>query len=153
MGDPLSAAASILAVLQLSSSVIGYLRNAQGASKECKKLVIEISFVKGMLDTLKDIANEVDDAEHWTATFNALLLPDGPVTQLEQVLDNLNKKLIATASTKGLKKIVKSLLWPLRKDETEKLLLAVERQKTLLALLLENNHLALSQAIKTLLHC
>lgn len=54
MGDPLSTVASIIALILLTSSVVTYLRNIKDASKECKKLELEITSMRGALDTLKE---------------------------------------------------------------------------------------------------
>lgn len=150
MADPLSITASIIAVLQLAGSVVGYLRDVEGASKDCRKLILEISSIRGILDTVKEIAVDVEnsEAEQWSATIGALILPDGPVKRLESMLQELQNRLKQMDSAKGLKKLAKSLQWPFAKSETDNIIRAIERQKSLLALALDNNHLALSKAIK-----
>jgi hypothetical protein len=59
MTDPLSVTASIIAVLQLSSTVLRYLVNVKNASADRKSLIREISSTHGILSTLN---KTVDDA-------------------------------------------------------------------------------------------
>ncbi len=50
--DPLSMAASILAVVQLTATVLNYLNDVKDASKDRDKLSIEASSVYGLLTSL-----------------------------------------------------------------------------------------------------
>jgi len=90
MADPLGVTASIIAVLQLSSTVLGYLVNVKDASANRKSLIREISFTRGILSTLNET---VDDArvsdETWSATIRSLEDPDGPLRVLTTTLQQL----------------------------------------------------------------
>ena len=73
MADPLSISASIIAILQLSGTVITYLSAVKGASKDRQRLLIEVSAVRGLLSSLKDVVEipELKDAfkgitNYWT---------------------------------------------------------------------------------------
>lgn len=82
MGDPLSVTKSINIVLQLAISVAAYLRDVKDASKDCKKLVLEISCTCGILATLSDTISDVEDSDAWALTIKTLVEPDGPLTKL-----------------------------------------------------------------------
>ena len=148
MGDPLSVTTSIITVLQLASSVAAYLRDVKDASKDCKKLVLEISCTRGILATLSDTISDVEDSDAWALTIKTLAEPDGPLTNLQTLLKQLEAKLSKCASATGFKKSSRSLLWPFSSKKTEEAVRAVERQKSLLILALENNHILLSQEIR-----
>jgi hypothetical protein len=148
MADPLSITASIIAVLQLASSVAGYLRDVKDASNECKRLALELSTTRGILDALRDTITEIQDAETWSATFHTLGHSDGPLQQLKTVLLDLESKLSKAASAQNFKKLTKSLIWPFKKVGADEIIRSIERQKALLGLALDNDQLRLSQSIK-----
>lgn len=56
--DPLSISASIIALLQLSSTIIGYLSDVKGGPKELQKIRLEICSVLPMLSILQDQAEQ-----------------------------------------------------------------------------------------------
>jgi hypothetical protein len=147
MADPLSITASIIAVTQLSSVVLSHLREVKQASPERKALILEISEIRGILDTLKD---SLDDKvyEDWAATIKFLNLPDGPLFTFQSLLDTIKANIGADIiESTALRRARKALVWPFRKKDIEDLLRKIERQKTLLSLALSNDHLALSKAI------
>jgi hypothetical protein len=51
--DGLSAAASVIAVLQLTGEVIGYLNDVKDAPKECQQCTIEASNIQNLLINLR----------------------------------------------------------------------------------------------------
>ena len=149
MADPLSITASIIAVLQLSSTVLKYLVDVKDASADRKSLIYEISSTRGILSTLNET---VDDArlsgETWSATVRSLEHPDGPLRVLTTTLQQLSATLQGSASATGIKKAANSLRWPFKQSEVEKILSVIERQKSTLSLALENDHIALSREIR-----
>jgi hypothetical protein len=52
MAEALGTASSIFAVLGLAKSAIGFLRDVKDGPEECKKLVQELSFLRGVLESL-----------------------------------------------------------------------------------------------------
>lgn len=148
MADPLSVTASIIAVLQLSSTVLRYLVDVKDASADRKSLIREISSTRGILGTLNET---VDDArvsdETWSATIRSLEDPDGPLNVLKTTLQQLATTLEGSASATSIKKAANSLRWPFKQSEVEKILRVIERQKSTLSLALENDHIALSREI------
>lgn len=148
MAETLGTVASIIAVLGLAKSAVAFLRDIKDASAQCKSLITEISFTRGLLDGLKDTISDFDTARSWTETIELLAQDDGPITCLEKVLRMLNEKLEKQASGSKSKKIMRTVLWPFSKRETEEILGSIERQKLSLLLALENNHLRLAMAIR-----
>jgi hypothetical protein len=148
MADPLSVTASIIAVLQLSSTVLRYLVDVKDASADRKSLIREISSTRGILSTLNETVDDtrVSD-ETWSATIRSLEYPDGPLIVLKTALTQLATTLKGSASATGIKKAANSLRWPFKQSEVEKILRVIECQKSTLSLALENDHIALSREI------
>jgi hypothetical protein len=134
MADPLSISASILGILQLSAVVVQHINSMKDASEERKKLLNEIGTTS---DFLAIINNPVRLAQHGDS-WESLRKPGGPLEQLEAVLKKLDAKL---APATGLSKVKKAVTWPFKKGEIEGLLGSIERQKTLLGLALQNDHM------------
>jgi septal ring factor EnvC (AmiA/AmiB activator) len=149
MADPLSGAASIITALDLSAEVLKYLYSVQNASKACKRLRDEVSQVGDLLNTLKNLVNaETFINDSWSATIRSLDEANGPIKQLERILDNLKRKLERKAFATRLKRIARSIQWPFTEREAERLLDKVEQYKSQLSLALEHDHIALSKAIR-----
>jgi hypothetical protein len=148
MAETLGTVASIIAVLGLAKSAVSLLRDIKDASAQCKSLITEISFIRGILEGLKDTISDFDAARTWTRTIELLAQPNGPISCLEKVLQVLNERLAKPATTNKSKKIMRSMLWPFSKGESEDILRSIERQKVSLLLALENNHLRLAMAIR-----
>lgn len=145
MGEPLSTGASIIAVLQLAASVAGYINTAIGATKERKRLREEVRACQYILHQLKD---EVDDSEEgtaWLETVEALEAPDAPLGRLWTALNTVKLKL---RPKEGIPKTLVGLKWPFSEKEVEKMFAAIEREKALLELALQNNSRKLIQQIK-----
>jgi hypothetical protein len=149
MADPLSGAASIITALDLSAEVLKYLYSVQNASKVCKRLRDEVSQVGGLLNTLKNLIDaETFINDSWSATIRSLDEANGPIKQLERILDNIKRKLERKAFATGLERIARSIQWPFTEREAERLLDKVEQYKSQLSLALEHDHIALSKAIR-----
>ena len=149
MADPLSFTASIIALLQLSSTVLRYLVDVKDASADRKSLIREISATRGILSTLKET---LDDArvsdETWSATVRSLEDPDGPLHVLTTTLQQLTTTLQGSGLTTGIKKAANSIRWPFKQNEVEKILRVIEHQKSTLSLALENDHIVISREIR-----
>lgn len=140
MGDPLSITASIIAVLQLTGTVIGYIKNATGASEDRRLLVLEIRSVAHLIDFLSDLVEQAHEQgdNKWSATLNSLDGTDGPLKQFEVFLKRLQSKL---EPVEGIKKFGKAMSWPFQKKDVSDILLALERYKTLFTLARQNDHM------------
>lgn len=80
--DVLSAAASIIAVIQLSTEVVKYINAAAGAAKERKRLREEIRACEYILQQLKDDADDSEEGKAWSQTIQALEAPGAPLGRL-----------------------------------------------------------------------
>ena len=144
--DPLSVSASIVALLQLSSTVIGYLSDVKGGPRELRKLRLEVCSILPILSILQDEAEQAKSGGRWSSTLLSLDVPNGPIQQFRAALEQLQTRL---SPVKGWKKVGKAFTWPFEKEETLGILGNIERQKLLFTLARQNDHIALTEAIKS----
>ena len=133
MGDPLSISASIVALLQLSATVVKFLRDVKGAPADIKRLLMEIGSLKGLLSILED-AIDSDDPDD-LATIQSLGGPSSPLEQCHVAL----ARLAIIAQAKGGKAWA-ALQWSFKKGEVADILGVIERQKTLFGLAVQKDH-------------
>ena len=81
--DPLSGTASIIAVLQLSAKVLGYLNDVKDASKDRAKCAVEASNVHNLLVNLRFRLEEGSADATWYTTIQALRVENGPLDQFK----------------------------------------------------------------------
>ena len=91
--DGLNAAASIIAVLQISSSIVKYINTATGATKERKRLLDAVQACESILQQLKDEADDSEEGKAWLETIKALKAPDAPLSRLWAILSIIKTKL------------------------------------------------------------
>ena len=60
MADPLSITASLIAVLELTASVVKCLTDIQEDSNDCSEILVTVSTTSGILSTLRDSVDTVD---------------------------------------------------------------------------------------------
>lgn len=137
--DPLSATASIIAILQLSSKVVGYLTNVKDASKECAICAVETT------KNLRFRLEEGTAAKPWYTAVRALAVENGPFDQFNDALELLQRKMTKRSR---LKKAGEALVWKFKKEEIATIMGQIERLKTLIEIALHMDHFKLSQAIK-----
>lgn len=135
--DPLSITASIVAVLQLSSKVLGYLNDVQDASKDRAKCAVEASNLNNLLVNLR-FRLEGSSNESWYTAVRALGVDNGPLDQFKQALDHLQTKMTGGGR---LKKVGRTLTWKLSKEEVASILARMERLKPLVQIALQMDHL------------
>lgn len=144
MADPLSISASIVAILQLTGTVVQYLNDVNGASEDRQRILTEISSTSGVLFLLKDLAERAGWEDCWSVTIKSLNVPGGPLEKFKTMLQLLALKL---KPVEGVKKVGKALIWPFQKGEINEILNTMERQKTLFNLALQNDHMYVTQRI------
>jgi hypothetical protein len=138
--DPLSVTASIIAIVQLTGVVIGYLNDVKGASTDGKQCALEISNVSNLLVTLIYRLDEASSDGGWYTEVQALAVANGPIDQYRSALEQLKSKLTSAASS-GLKKIGSALTWKFSKEEVTNILTRIERLKSLTQIALEMDQL------------
>lgn len=136
--DPLSAIASIVAVLQLSAKVISYLNDVKDASRGHAQCAIEASNIHNLLTNLRFRLEDGHNHQPWFTAVQALTVEGGPLDQFKHALETLQTKM-----TDGgrLKKVGQALLWKFKKEEVNDILTRMERLKTLAEIALQMDHL------------
>jgi hypothetical protein len=136
--DPLSVTASIIAVLQLSGKVLGYLNDVKDASKDRAKCAVEASNVHSLLINLRFRLEEGSTDAPWYTAVRALGVENGPLDQFKQALEALQ-----TTMTDGgrIQQAGKALVWKFRKEEIASILVRIERLKGLVGIALQMDHL------------
>ena len=142
MTDPVSLLGSIIAILQLTTSVYKYVNDVKGAPSEVSRLRDSIDSASLPLHLLRDRLEERSQDPAWLSSINLLDGADGPLNQFRNLLEQV-AFILATrdGKWKGIDKVRKSLAWPFKKGEVQALLDAMERQKSLFHLALQNDAL------------
>ncbi|OAF60440.1 hypothetical protein VC83_03381 [Pseudogymnoascus destructans] len=147
--DSLSVTASIIAILQVTATLVSYANDVKDAPKDRARFAMEALSLSSLLLNLRyQIEDETCEKsnEAWTRQVTLLGLPDGPLDHYRHALEKLQVKIV---SGKGLVKIGDALWWRFTKEEVAGILLRIERLKSLIQIALQMDHFKLSQAIKT----
>lgn len=90
--DGLSAATTVISVLQTALQVINYVKAVRGAGEERQKLLLELIRARGLLATLTDVTEEVGN-DKWSQALQSLDGPNGPLyafkVLLEEIIDEM----------------------------------------------------------------
>lgn len=138
--DPLTITASIIAILQLSNEVVGYLNDVKNASKDRVKCTVEASNTYSLLVSLR-FRLEGSSNEPWYNAVRALGIENGPLDQFKQALEQLRTRMTGGST---LKKVGDALMWKFSKEEVTSILGRIERLKTLVGVALQMDHLLVS---------
>jgi hypothetical protein len=136
--DGLSNVASIIAVLQLTGSVIGYLNDVKDAPKECQQCTIEASNIQNLLINLRYRLEQGQAGDPWFTAVRALNIENGPLDQYKQALEQLRSRV---EIQDGVQKVKRRLLWKFSKEEVASILARMERLNSLVNIALEMDHL------------
>jgi hypothetical protein len=131
-------AANVVAILQLTSVVIGYLNDVKNAPKDCQQCTIEASNLQSLLVNLRYRLEQGQTGDPWFTAVRALDVENGPLEQYKEALEQL---LSRVEIQDGVQKIKKRLFWRFRKDEVASIIGRMERLKSLISLALDNDHL------------
>lgn len=135
--DPLSIAASIIAVVQLSTKVLGYLNSVKDAPKDRTQCAIELLNLCSLLYRLTDLVKQGNPGTSRYSAIQALAVKDGPLDQFKQALETLQ-----TTMTDGgrLKKASAVLVWKFKKEEVASILDQIEHLKSLVQIAIQMDH-------------
>jgi thymidylate synthase len=139
--DPLSITASIIAILQLTTTVIECLSNAKGASTDRTLFTTEVSNLSSLLFTLVSRLEEGRSNEPWHKQVRALSEKDRTLDQYRAALEQLQHKI---SKRGGITTISNTLLWKYVKDDIQAILSRIECLKTLVQIALQIDHLSVS---------
>lgn len=132
--DPLSISASIVALLQLSGTVVQYVHDVKGASEDRRRLLVEIKAVENLLFTLDDTVKASQLKGEFKGIVKMLIIPNGPLDLFREALERLKSRLA------GAGKVRKALKWPFDKAEVSDLLSTLEGLKSSFTLAIGIDH-------------
>jgi hypothetical protein len=134
----MEATASIIAIMQLCDKLIKYGNGVKGAKGDWSRLRDQIRGCSHLLLQLNDQAEDAEEGQSWSDTMAAL---STPLERLRQALVVAATKLQKSDTKTGI------LKWPFQEKEVQKLITAIESEKGLLSLALQNNSAKLLQQI------
>jgi hypothetical protein len=139
--DPVTAiglVASIVQLIDATTTAIKYLNDVKDAPKDRATLAREAA---NLLVLLMDLRCRVEEAEPTDPCFigvRSLGVKGGPLDQFKETMENLANEMKPQT---GMKKLGKTLLWTLDKNNISDILSKIERLKTLVILALGKDHL------------
>ena len=144
--DPLSISGSIVALFQVTGSILSFLSSVRNASLEQNKLRDEVITVIGLLKMMEMRLEAMKADDEGCQTIRVL----AESSVLDRCKESLEELIGKTDNDKasGIKKFGRNLTWHFGKTEVNKTLMSVERLKTLLNLASLNDVGILTQKIK-----
>ncbi|KAF8544656.1 NACHT and WD40 domain protein [Trichophaea hybrida] len=134
--DPLSGAASVIAVFQISKEVLTlcgkYVKDAKDAKDDIDRLCNEITALCDLLNRVNDLTNGPDAAK-----FPALRDLTMTISQCSSELTNLKTRLDPGNRQRVMKRFgLRALKWPFKTEDINKCIASLERSKTTINLAL-----------------
>jgi hypothetical protein len=128
--DGLSAAASVIAVIQISAQVFtlcnDYFLVVKDARKDIQRLRDEVSSLHDVLENIAEMAEFPAAAK--LSTLNILIKPDGPMELCRRELERLKAKLDPGHGQGKMKRFgLRALKWPFSSNDVEVTLLIIGR--------------------------
>ena len=116
--DPLSITASIIAVIQLTGSIVSavysYRRGIKNAPEGAVKIIQDLTGLSQVLEELLQlIERERSNKTSRLTSLEGLVGPDGPLESCQKTLQTLNRLL---QPENGWRAVKQSMVWPLKKD-------------------------------------
>ena len=143
MADPLSLVASLIAVVQISGSVISccyeYRKGVKNAPKDLLRVTNEVAGLRNVVERLVTLIDDEKMASHkYLSTLADIVSADGPLELCQQDLRSLKIKLEPPINE--CKALGRRLTWPLHEKDITKIIASVYRTKSLLetALMIDN---------------
>jgi hypothetical protein len=137
--DPLSFTASVIALIQLTGTVITLLSTVKDTSKARHQCELEVKNILQLLESLKDRCEGTRSLDPWFADVRQLSSHGDLFDQFEDALKQLQHEL---EPAKGLKRAGKTLSWKFNTTDLERIFSVIERLKSRLQIALENDHLS-----------
>ena len=141
--DGLSAAASVIAVIQVSSQIFDlcrtYYLNVKEARQDIDRLRNEVASLQDVLVHVVDLTNDPNASS--SRTLDLISQEDGPLKQCQSELEDLATKLNPGDSTNKMNLALRALKWPFKSKEVDKTLAAIGRYKASVVLSLTTDQM------------
>jgi hypothetical protein len=127
--DPLSMTASIIAILQLTTTLTGYINDVRNATTDQAQVAVEASNLYSLLTSLRFRVEAARSDDPWFNQVRKLGIHDGPLDQFKVVLEGMVGQI---SSARKRDQIKSALLWKFTKSEVENALKRMERLKSMI---------------------
>lgn len=122
MMDGISVAANVIAVIQLTGSIVkicgGYIKEVKDARKDVVSLQQEVEDLREVLEKLSGLFH----GTHSTKLSTSQTLVDGTI-KCRSVLQDLEGKIDPGRGKKAMSKVgLRALKWPLKRTEVERIM-------------------------------
>jgi hypothetical protein len=123
MAEAVGLVGSIIAILELSAKVLGYLNDVKDASTDRARCALEVANVHGLLEKLRHRIEERNDPESWFQSARDVIR-GGLLDQFEAALIKLRDGLTAGGR---FRRAAEALRWKFKKEEIRDILDRVAR--------------------------
>lgn len=120
--------ASIIATLQLTTILTGYINDVRNATIEQATVAVEASALYSLLTSLRFRVEAARSDDPWFDQIKMLGIQDGPLDQFRDVLERMVGRISPLRKTNQFKS---ALTWKFTKSEIESALKRMERLKSL----------------------
>jgi hypothetical protein len=131
--DPLSMTVGIIALLQVTESVISHINTIRNASADQRNIAIEAANLYGLLVALRFRAQAARSNDPWYLQVKELGEANGPLDQVKALLESISGRVQPST---GATRAIKALTWKFDKAKVDEALTKIERLKSLVSLAL-----------------
>lgn len=146
--DPLSVAASIVALLQLSECVLSscyrFIGKVNDAASDVDRIIREVGHLTVILNDVNSLVSE--DSRSSASRMNALAGDQGPLAMCVKCLEELKSKLSGAAGPMSFRH---KLRWPFDSKKVDEILDKIQRQIQILELALLGDCVGMTNEIKS----
>lgn len=123
--DGLSAAASIAAIIQFTSSVLRFCYAVQRQSADLDDIVEQLESLKTVLDRLNDL--EIRSSSGSIPELSSL--HSGPIQKCQRDVQKLSSRLQKSIGANGIRGLAKRITWPKERKAIDRVLASIEQSK------------------------
>ena len=128
--------ASIIAILQLTSTLTNYINNVRKATAEQAKVAVEASNLFSLLTSMRFRVEGTRSDDPWFNQVKMLGTNNGPLDQLRETLEEMVERI---SSSRKRDQIKSALMWKFTKSQVDEALQRMERLKSLITCALAND--------------
>ncbi|KAF3032456.1 hypothetical protein E8E12_001800 [Didymella heteroderae] len=145
MAEAVGLVASIIAILELSAKVLGYLNDVKDASTDRARCALEVANVHGLLEKLRRRIEERNDPDSWFQSARDVI-KGGLLIQFEAALTKLRVGLTAGGRPR---RAAEALRWKFKKEEVRDILDRVARLNVAMITALQMDQFEILKAVHT----
>lgn len=138
---------TIFTLAETATKTIRHIKKIKNAPQEKKQLLKALVQAKGVLFTINDLAEAVED-EDWSHTVQSLSNTGGPLSQFQDILETITSKLNVDGQSSWTDRAVTRLQWPFSCQEIEEMNTRLEQLKAAFLFAVESDHFRLSMDVQ-----